>query len=191
MLISSSELISFPVLSLRTGGRIAQVENLIVNPYNLSTQAFKLKGYALENPKDSYLLPRDVREISRLGIIIDDSEEIVRSADIIKLRQIIELDFKLVGLPVFDQHNRRVGRVTDFTLDHDDLLVYQLVVKRPFLKDLLDPELLIHRSQIAELSQHRVTIKGSLDKLQEIERQVAIDHFVNPFRSKKPAKETD
>ena len=188
MLISSTDLTSFPILSLRSSSKIATISKLIINPYDLTIQALKLAGRQLDNPKDSYLLPEDIREISPLGIIINDSEDIVSSTDVIRLQKTLDLQFELIGLPVIDKQQRKVGKVVNYNVIAENMMIYQLVVQRPMFKDFFDPELLIHRSQIAELSHDKVIIKNSLSQLREIERQDAIDNFVNPFRSTKSAK---
>lgn len=188
MLISSTDLTSFPILSLRSSSKIATISKLIINPYDLTIQALKLTGRQLDNPKDSYLLPEDIREISPLGIIVNDSEDIVSSTDVIRLQKTLDLQFELIGLPVIDKQQRKVGKVINYNIVAENMMIYQLVVQRPMFKDFFDPELLIHRSQIAELSHDKVIIKNSLSQLREIERQDAIDNFVNPFRSTKSAK---
>lgn len=188
MLISSTDLTSFPILSLRSSSKIATISKLIINPYDLTIQALKLTGRQLDNPKDSYLLPEDIREISPLGIIINDSEDIVSSTDVIRLQKTLDLQFELISLPVIDKQQRKVGKVVNYNIIAENMMIYQLVVQRPMFKDFFDPELLIHRSQIAELSHDKVIIKNSLDQLREIERQDAIDNFVNPFRFTKSAK---
>lgn len=188
MLISSTDLTSFPILSLRSSSKIATISKLIINPYDLTIQALKLTGRQLDNPKDSYLLPEDIREISPLGIIVNDSEDIVSSTDVIRLQKTLDLQFELISLPVVDKQQRKVGKVINYNIVAENMMIYQLVVQRPMFKDFFDPELLIHRSQIAELSHDKVIIKNSLNQLREIERQDAIDNFVNPFRSTKSAK---
>lgn len=188
MLISSTDLTSFPILSLRSSSKIATISKLIINPYDLTIQALKLAGRQLDDPKDSYLLPEDIREISPLGIIINDSEDIVSSTDVIRLQKTLDLQFELISLPVIDKQQRKVGKVVNYNIITENMMIYQLVVQRPMFKDFFDPELLIHRSQIAELSHDKVIIKNSLSQLREIERQDAIDNFVNPFRSTKSAK---
>ena len=188
MLISSTDLTSFPILSLRSSSKIATISKLIINPYDLTIQALKLVGRQLDNPKDSYLLPEDIREISPLGIIINDSEDIVSGTDVIRLQKTLDLQFELIGLPVIDKQQRKVGKVINYNIVAENMMIYQLVIQRPMFKDFFDPELLIHRSQIAELSHDKVIIKNSLNQLREIERQDAIDNFVNPFRSTKSAK---
>lgn len=188
MLISSTDLTNFPILSLRSSSKIATISKLIINPYDLTIQALKLTGRQLDNPKDSYLLPEDIREISPLGIIVNDSEDIVSSTDVIRLQKTLDLQFELIGLPVIDKQQRKVGKVINYNIIAENMMIYQLVVQRPMFKDFFDPELLVHRSQIAELSHDKVIIKNSLNQLREIERQDAIDNFVNPFRSTKSAK---
>ncbi len=188
MLISSTDLTNFPILSLRSSSKIATISKLIINPYDLTIQALKLAGRQLDDPKDSYLLPEDIREISPLGIIVNDSEDIVSSTDVIRLQKTLDLQFELIGLPVVDKQQRKVGKIINYNIVAENMMIYQLVVQRPIFKDFFDPELLIHRSQIAELSHDKVIIKNSLNQLREIERQDAIDNFVNPFRSTKSAK---
>lgn len=188
MLISSTDLTNFPILSLRSSSKIATISKLIINPYDLTIQALKLTGRQLDDPKDSYLLPEDIREISPLGIIVNDSEDIVSSTDVIRLQKTLDLQFELIGLPVIDKQQRKVGKVINYNIVAENMMIYQLVVQRPMFKDFFDPELLVHRSQIAELSHDKVIIKNSLNQLREIERQDAIDNFVNPFRSTKSAK---
>ncbi len=188
MFNSSHIFMNFPVLSLRTSAKIAVANRAIINPYNLTVQAYQLSGHRLAAPKDSFLLTEDIREVSQLGFIINDSEDIVNSTDVIKLRQTLELNFELINLKVVDKNHKTVGKVVDYTIVGDDFLIYQLIVKQPFYKDILSPELIINRSQIAKLSQDRVIIKNSRDQLAAIQRQNAIDNFVNPFRAKKAAK---
>lgn len=188
MLISSTELLNLPVLSLRSSSRVATISELVINPFDLTIQALKLTGRQLDNPKDAYLLPEDIREISSLGVIINDSEDVISSSDVIRLQKTLTLKFNLIGLPVVDQTNHKVGKVLSYNLIAENLMIYQLVVQRPLFKDFFDPELLIHRSQIAKLSQTKVIIKHSIAKLRELERQEAIDSFVNPFRAKKSTR---
>lgn len=189
MLITKFELINYPVLSLRSGQKIANISEIIINPYNLKVIAFRLSGRELDNPKDSYLLPEDIREFSSMGIIVNDSEDIVASQDIIRLSEILQLNFNLLNLNVIDNNHKKVGKVINFTLEIGQMIVYQLIVKRPVFKDFFDPELTIHRSQILEVSHKQIIIKNSLGELRDLERQNTIDNFVNPFRQVKPTKE--
>ena len=116
MLIPSTDLLNLLVLSLRSGSKLATVSKLIINPYDLTIQALKLTGRQLDNPKDSYLLPEDIREISHLGIIINDSEDLVSSVDVIRLQQTLDLRFELINLPVIDKQRRKVGKVLNYNL---------------------------------------------------------------------------
>lgn len=190
MLINASDFIGMPVLSLRTGDQIAQVDGLVVDPYELKIQAFRLSGRQLDKPNDSYLMPSDIREISRLGLIINDSEEVVNSTDIIKLKQILQLDFELLNLPVIDNQHRKIGKVVDYVIIDEFFFIYQIIAKRSFWQGFLDPELTIHRSQIAKLSKKQLVINSSLTELKELERQQAINSFVNPFRQTPDTKKS-
>ncbi|MDO4870486.1 MAG: hypothetical protein Q3996_00075 [Candidatus Saccharibacteria bacterium] len=189
MLIYSSQFINMPVVSLRTGNQVATIIDTIVNPFNLTIHAFRLSGRQLNNPHNAYLLPSDIREISRIGLIIDDSQDIVSSDDVIRLKEILDLNFELINLPVIDKKRRKIGRVIDTTIISEAMIIHQLVIKRPLFKDFFDQELIIQRSQIDKISQHQVIIKNELGELRELEKQAAIDNFINPFRNTETANQ--
>lgn len=181
MFINQKAIIDLPILSLRSGGQIGKVSEIVINPYNLSVQALALTGRMLDYPKGSFLLPKDIREISDLGIVINDGEDIVSSKDVIKLAEILDLRFELDNLPVFDKYKTKIGKVVDYNFDIYKLEISQLIVRRPLLKDFLEPELIIGRNQILEVSQSKVIIKSSLSELRSLERQEEMKKFVNPF----------
>ena len=156
--------------------------------------AFKLAGPRLDQPEDSYLLVQDIREISPIGFIVNSSDEIVGQEDVIKLKEVIELGFTLPGVKVVSQTGSRLGKVTSYTLDLSTMTIEQILVERPFFKALVDPELIIHRSKIIEITNEQITVKEEKETpkaKQTVRSKIEpVGEFVNPFR-KEPKPEAN
>ncbi len=186
MLTIGSHLLDKPVLGLHTGGEIARTKSSIINPNNLSIIAYQVSSYLLDR-KPYFLRVEDIREISNIGLIIDSSDEFVTLGAVVKLDEIYNLNFKLIGSSVFDQSLKKLGKISDFTLDIPQFKITQLTVKRPLFKSLTDSELLIHRSKIVEINNDRIIIKSESETNTRLVEAVDQPYF-NPFR-KEPATE--
>lgn len=196
MLIFGSDLKGKAVLSLHTSTPIATIDNPVINPYNLKIMAFKLTGPRLDEPDNSYLLVQDIREVSPIGFIVNSSDEIVAPNDIIKLKETIELEFSLLDNKVVSKKGSKLGKVINYTLDMATMTVEQLLVERPFFKAFVDPELMIHRSKIIEITNEQIVIKDETEKpkiKQTVKEKIEpVGEFVNPFRKDpKPELETN
>ena len=194
MLIYSSDFYDRAILSLHTGTSIAQIQSLVINPYNLTIIAFKLAGSRLDNPNDSFLLLSSVREISPIGFIVNSSDEIVASEDVIKLKEILDLNFKLPGIKVITKKGVKLGKVSDFVVNLASMSIEQLIIERPIFKAFLDPELTIHRSKIIDISNDLITIEDEKER-PKVKQMVGdkvepVGDFINPFR-KEPKPEVN
>ena len=188
MLINGSELLETPVMSLQTGKELARVHTAIVNPHNLSIIAYQLTGEHLDNDP-SYLRIEDIREVGGLGIIVDSSDEFIETDDIIADKAIYELEFILENKQVVDEKHKKLGKVSDYTVDIDSFVIQQLTVRRPLLKSFTDDELLINRRQIVEVTDTTIVVKSGKVKSEKLTTR-ASRHYVNPFRQANPQPET-
>ena len=93
---------------------------------------------------------------------------------------VCKLMIGVVGLDVIDDKKHRLGKVQSFNLDASSFALEQLVVRRPLLKSFSESELLIHRSQIIEVSDERVLVRSTSTR--EPLRQ-SLREYANPFRS--------
>lgn len=185
MLINGSQLINCPVLSLHVSGEIARVTEPIVDPDNLQIIAFRVEGKMIGEDED--ILPiASVREFSRLGMVIDSVDELVGADDIIRIKEILDLNFSLLGLKVVTRKNAKLGKVSDYTVEIGGWYIQQIVVQRPAMKALFDPELRIARTKIVEVDDYKVVVKDEHEKVKSKVEQVKpvdfVPNFVNPFR---------
>ena len=183
MLINALKLINCPVLSLHTGAPIGQVESLVVDPNDLRIIALQVAGPLIRGEVGNLLQINSVREFSNIGLIVDSIDELVLQSDVVKLDEIIKLNFNLIGLKVQSKKGSKIGRVIDYTVNADDFMVMQLIVRRPVVKALVDPELIIARSQITEIDDYKIIVKDEEAKIKKDARKKDfVPNFVNPFR---------
>jgi uncharacterized protein YrrD len=174
-------------MGLQTGGELATTVRPIIDPGSLAVIAYEVEGALLG--KGTHLLRiADVRELSDLGMIIDSSDEFVTPEDVISLKKIYDLDFRLIGMAVFDEKRRKLGKVVDFTLETSGFIIQQITVRRPMFRSLNDTELVIHRTQIIEINNDGIVVHSEA-KAPEPELHEVVGSYVNPFRKSKPAAE--
>lgn len=166
-------------MSLQTGAELARVKVPVIDPWSLKIVAYELEG-ALLDERPSLLRLADVRELSDIGMIVDSSDEFIGLDDVIKLKKIYELHFPLIGLSVIDEQKRKLGKVSDYSVEIDGFVIQQLTVRRPFIKSLGDSELLIHRSQITQVNDTTITVSSTAKKVEPIKN--ALQNYANPFR---------
>ena len=161
MLLIGSKVANMPVLSLHVGGPVADIREAIIDPEDLRVVAYTLDGPVIKNDPEvgNILDTQDVREISNSGLIVDSTDRFTTREDVIKFDKIMGLGFHLVGLKVVTTDGKKLGKIVDYTLDSSTFMIYQLIVQRPFMSALIDPELTINRSQIVEVDDFKVTIK--------------------------------
>ena len=182
MLLLGERLLGTPVMSLQVGTKIATTVEPIIDPRNLIILGYEVDGPLLEShPK--VIRIADIRELSDIGMIIDSSDELVDLDDVIKIKEVLSLNFTLIGMKVVDERGRKLGKVEDYILDTDSFVIQQLSVKGGILSSLSSTGHMIHRSQITEISDTVITVKSTDKKLTSLETKGDIHRtYTNPFR---------
>lgn len=160
MLQLSANLINKDVLSLRTGSPIATVTAALFNPNNL-----KIEGFYCEDRFDKrelILLYQDIRDIMPKGYVVNDHDVLVEPADLVRLKNIIELNYELIGKPVETIDKQKVGKVSDYATEMETMFVQKLYAHQSILKSFTGGSLSIDRSQINEITPKRIIINELL-----------------------------
>lgn len=153
----SKTITDIDVMSLRTAGKIATAIEPIINPHNL-----RVEGWYCEDvfsKEKLVLLAQDVRDFVPQGLAVDDHEVLTDPEELIRLKNILELDFKLIGKPVVTNHRRRLGKVADYALETTTLVIQKLYVARPVYRSLTEGQLSIDHSQIIEINDRRIIVR--------------------------------
>ena len=153
---------SVPVLSLRTGGRIGQTIKMIINPNNL-----KIAGWHVSDrfgSGDLILLANDVRDISERGIIVNDHEVLTPPEELIRLKEVLEIDYELLGKKVVSERGKKYGKVSDFSVETNGLIIKKIYAAQSVLKSFTGGSLSIDRNQIVEITNSKIIIADPTEK---------------------------
>ena len=182
MLISNEKLSNTPILSIQAGGMIARAGEPIIDPDELKIVGFRTIG-PMSKSDANILDVKSIREFSNYGMVIDSADEFVNGEDVIKIRNALELGFNLIGLKVESRKGSKLGKIIGFNCSEGDFMVQQFIVQRPAFKALMDPELLIPRSEVVEVTDTKLIVRDEEKRIKErAEKEDFIPNFMNPFR---------
>ena len=160
MLLLKDRLAKIPIMSLQTGAKIAETAQPIIDPRQLRIVALYCEGPRLDfHP--AVLHVDDIREVGALGIIVDSADNLMSPEDLVRLQEVINFNFQLVGKRVKEDTGRKVGQVVDFAVDLDSFFVTKLYVQPSFLESLQMLQVIIGRSQVIEVNDKEIVVRSA------------------------------
>ena len=187
MILLGSAVLNAEIFSIQTGSKVARTTRAIINPANLQIIAFEVSGPLIQQ-HPALMLLSDVRELSNMGFIVDDIDQFIAPTDVVRVNDVYQLKFDIIGKLVLDEKRHKLGKVIDFTIDTTQFLIMQLSVKRPLLRSFNDTEILVHRSQIIEINNDSIVVHSQA-KAPEPELHEVVGSYINPFRKPKQARQ--
>lgn len=160
MLQLSESLLNRPVMSLRTGQQVATAIEPIINPNNLKIEGFYCQDRY--DKKQLVLLYQDIRDVLPQGFVVNDHEALVEPQELVRLHDILQLNFHLLGKPVVTVSKERVGKVSDYATEVETMYIQKLYVSQNILKSLTGGNLGVDRNQINEITDKRIIINDLL-----------------------------
>lgn len=160
MLQLSEFMLNKQVLSLRTGSPIAQVKGPIINPDNLKIEGFYCEDTSTKNKV--ILLYQDIRDVLPQGFVVNDLDALSDPAELVRLKDVLELGFELLGKPVETLSKDKIGKVSDYAYETTTMHIQKLYISQSILKSLTTGSLSIDRNQIHEITPKRVIINDLL-----------------------------
>jgi sporulation protein YlmC with PRC-barrel domain len=160
MLQLSESLLNKPVMSLRTGQQVATAVEPIINPNNL-----KIEGFYCTDRFDKgelILLYQDIRDIIAQGFVIDDYDVLTPAVELVRLKEVMQLGFKLIGKPVVTVSKTKVGKVTDFATEVETMYIQKIYVSQNMFKNFSGGNLGVERNQINEITDKKIIINELL-----------------------------
>lgn len=167
-------------MSLQTGSKLATVSKPLIDPVDLKIAAFFIDERFDKKQTQKLLMTRDVREFGPMGMIIDSSDEFIEPEDVINIKKLIDINFNLIGLEVVDDRKRKIGKVSDYTVDTNDFIIWQIHITHGILKSFSSSGAIIGRKQIIEVNDRQVIVKSPDEKVSskvKFEKRA----FINPF----------
>ena len=179
-------------MGLQTGTRLAVMSQPIVDPRNLTVAAFYVDG-PLIPAKPSVLHAIDIRELSDIGIIIDSDAKLMPMDDLVRLKEVIDFQFELIGLKVVDDVGHKLGKIRGYSVDTLNFEVQQIYTEQSIFRSLNSVGSTIARSQIISVDNQRMVVQSPklAGKVKKPESQVNLGAFVNPFRGSSQPESKD
>ncbi|HVS58649.1 MAG TPA: hypothetical protein VHD60_02840 [Candidatus Saccharimonadales bacterium] len=156
MLQLSDAIINRSVLSLRTGSQVAVAATPIINPKNLKIEGFYCTDRFGKDPL--ILLYQDIRDTIPQGFVVNDHDVLVAPDELVRLDDVLKLNFELIGKSVETVSKEKVGKVSDYAVEMETMYVQKLYVQQSLIKSFTGGSLSIDRSQIHEITPRRIII---------------------------------
>lgn len=160
MLRLSESILNRPVMSLRTGQQVATAREPIINPNNLKIEGFYCHDRYDKN--ELVLLYQDIRDIISQGFVIDDHDVLTRADELVRFKDIMQLNFTLIGKPVVTVSKEKVGKVSDYATELETMYIQKIYVSQSVFKSLAGGNLGVDRNQINEITDRKIIINELL-----------------------------
>jgi sporulation protein YlmC with PRC-barrel domain len=161
MLQLSATLINKNILSLRTGEVIASVTAAIFNPNNLKVEGFYCQDKF--SKKELILVYQDIRDIVPKGYVVNDFDVLVEAEDLVRLKDVLELNYQILGKTVQTTSKKKVGKVVDYATEMETMFVQKIYVGQSIIKSFNGGSLSIDRSQVNEITPSKIIINDLLE----------------------------
>jgi sporulation protein YlmC with PRC-barrel domain len=161
MLQLSASLLNKSVMSLRTGSPIATITGPIINPDNLKIEGFYCQDRF--NKSQLILLYQDIRDILPQGFVVNDHDVLVEAEDLVRLKDVLALNFELIGKQVVTVSKKRVGKVSDYATETETMFIQKIYVAQSVLKSFTGGSLSVDRTQVQEITPRKVIINDLLE----------------------------
>lgn len=160
MLQLSGTIIGKPVMSLRTGGPVATIARPIINPNNL-----KIEGLYCQDTFHKgtlVLLSQDIRDIITQGVVVNDYDVLVEPDELVRLEEVMKINFDIMGKPVVTAAREKIGKVNDYAVDAETMYIQKIYVGQSILKSFSGGQLSVDRNQIVEITDKKIIIQELL-----------------------------
>lgn len=169
-----------PVMSLRTGRQVAMAYAAIIDPNNLKIEGFHCTD-SIDKKKHLILVTQDIRDVLPAGLVVNDHADLSEPEDLIRLQNIIDLNFELIGKTIVTTKKKRVGKVSDYAIEPESMLIKKLYVSQSIVKSFTGGTLSVDRTQIVEITNKKIIIKELLQPIRSsIESNVKTTPNLSP-----------
>ena len=163
MLQLSGMILNRPVLSLRTGTQIGTVLGPIINPNNLKIEGFYCHDDASRQQR--ILVAQDIRDILPQGVVVNDQDVLVEPEELVRLKDVMAINFELIGKQVVTTDKSKLGKVGDYAVETTSMYVQKVYVSQSLFKSFSGGNLGVDRSQIVEITDKKIVVHDLRQKV--------------------------
>jgi hypothetical protein len=158
--LSAGLLANKSVLSLRVSSAIATITAPIINPNNLKIEGFYCQDRY--DKKELVLLYQDIRDMLPQGYVVNDHDVLVEPEELVRLKDVLELNFELIGKPIITISKDKVGKVSDYATETETMFIQKIYASQSIIRSLSGGSLSIDRTQINEITPTKIIINDLL-----------------------------
>ena len=108
------------------------------------------------------LLYQDIRDIIPQGFVVDDHDVLTTADELVRLKETLEIAFKLIGKPVETVDKQSIGKVSDYATEIETMYIQKLYVSQSVFKNFTGGNLGVDRNQINEITDKKIIINELL-----------------------------
>lgn len=147
------------IISVQAELVIGSLKQPIIDPRDLKVAAFYCSGSNLD--KNSVLHASDIIEYQTEGVFTNSVDNIMPlSVELVRLQDVIALNFTLVNKPVVDNYGQKLGKVESYAINTETFEIVQLRLTQSVFKGINKIAPLIYRGQIIEVTDSYVVVKA-------------------------------
>lgn len=161
MQVLSNSLLNQRVMSLRTGSQVATITRAIINPNNLKIEGFYVQD-SVDKKLELILLNQDIRDILPAGIVVNDHSVLAEAHDLIRLQDVLKINFDIFGKQVVTENKKKLGKVSDFSVEIPSLYIQKIYAAQSVVRTLTGGNMGIDRNQIVEITNRKIIIQDPL-----------------------------
>lgn len=185
MLVLHKKLENVPIMSLQNGSQLGLAQDPIIDPRKLQIVAYHANGPRIH--RASVIHTADIREFGPLGFIVNNADSIMDlDEDLVRLQEVINFHFTLLGKQVVDENKHKLGKVVEYTVDLESFLIQKIHVGQSLLKNITSSNLIINRTQVVELNDKFIMVRSG-----STHDPVGLMQAMNPFRKNQNALAPD
>lgn len=158
MEIIASELQQAPIISMQDGFKIAEFGQIVINPDD-----GKILGVLTNKGifKRQQAIPvHEIRQLSTDAIIVADADSLTEVEEIVRIQELLTKNYQLTGATVQTEVEIKLGKVADYSVDSEQMLLHKLFVKGP-LKKIVGGVLEISRDNIVRIEPRLVIVRDT------------------------------
>ncbi len=87
---------------------------------------------------------------------------LAQPSELVRLEELIKINFQLIGMPVVTSSKEKVGKVDDFATEVESMFIQKLYVSQSVFKSFTGGQLSVDRNQVIEINDRRILINDPL-----------------------------
>ena len=158
MLILFSKFVGLPVIELENQLRVATTHDIVVEPKSGKVLGFLVKTGGLM-PKEQLVSSHDLAQLLPTALLIHNADKVTEIDEVIRIEELYKKRFGLISKRVRTKSGKHIGRVEDFLISTDSMMLFKLYLRHMF------SDRIIPFTAIIKIDQREIIVKDDFEAL--------------------------